>query len=273
MAASLNDYLDSYNQACTAYAQQKYEVAATLVDEVVQNVPDDANCHLLRGHIYYVLQQYDVAQQEYEKVLQLSDDQEIVGFANNGLESINQYQQASESDIGTEAIHQLETINIIEISDHLKSDIPELEDLGMFADLNSNSFELDALEELQSSIDVPEQLSSSNPFEMPSDSISFNQTSDSTASLSADPFALNQNQSGTESHAHRENEQVELDLPVFWQEEMAVENVDAPENSSNLADTATEYSQENPLIYDQNVKDTTFAEVDFSMSNSLETTP
>ena len=41
MPASLNDYLDSYKQACTAYAQQNYDVAATLVDEVVKNVPDD----------------------------------------------------------------------------------------------------------------------------------------------------------------------------------------------------------------------------------------
>ncbi len=61
MAASIDDYLEIYKQACTAYAQQNYEVAATLVDRVVQNLPDDPNSHLLRGHIYYVLQKYDVA--------------------------------------------------------------------------------------------------------------------------------------------------------------------------------------------------------------------
>ena len=61
MEANIDEYLEIYKQACTAYAQQNYEVAATLVDSVVQNLPDDANCHLLRGHVYYVLQQYDVA--------------------------------------------------------------------------------------------------------------------------------------------------------------------------------------------------------------------
>ncbi|TVP60031.1 MAG: HAMP domain-containing protein [Nodularia sp. (in: Bacteria)] len=272
MAASLNDYLDSYKQACTAYAQQNYEVAATLVDEVVQNVPDDANCHLLRGHIYYVLQQYDVAHQEYQKVLQLSDDQEIIGFANNGLESINQYQESLEPELGIEENHQLEQINVTEISDNLESNPPELEDFGMFANLDSNRFEMDSLEELQPSIDA-EELSSDNPFEMPADSISFNQTPDSTASLSEDPFALNQNQSGTESHANSEDEQVELDLPVFWQNEIASESVNEPEIGGILSDTATDYSKEIPLTYDQDVDDPAFAEVSFSTSNSLETPP
>ncbi|GAX38130.1 methyl-accepting chemotaxis protein [Nodularia sp. NIES-3585] len=273
MAASLNDYLDSYNQARTAYAQQKYEVAATLVDEVVQNVPDDANCHLLRGHIYYVLQQYDVAQQEYQKVLQLSDDQEVIGFANNGLQSINEYEEELGLAVGTEENHQLEQINVTGISDHLESDPPELEDLGMFANLDSNStFAMDSLAEPQPFIDV-EELSLSNPFEIAEDSVSFNQTSDSTTSLREDPFALNQNQSRTESHTNGEDEQVELDLPVFWQKEIELERVDEPETTRALSDTATEYSQENSLDYDENVQDTTFAEVSSSTSSSLETTP
>ncbi len=77
----------------TAYVQRNYEVAATLVDQVVQNLPNDPNSHLLRGHIYYVLQQYDVAKEEYQHVLGLTNDQEIIGFANNGIENINQYLQ------------------------------------------------------------------------------------------------------------------------------------------------------------------------------------
>ncbi|WP_414550643.1 methyl-accepting chemotaxis protein [Anabaena sp. CCY 0017] len=317
MATNLNDYLDSYNQACTAYAQQKYEVAATLVDEVVQNVPDDPNCHLLRGHIYYVLQQYDVAQEEYQKVLQLSDDQEIIGFANGGLENINQAQQRIDSGIldrNSEAMEseppELEDLGVIS---HLDSNSLELNswaspppsiddldsnslelnsfadlppsidgdsdslELNSFADLppsidgNSNSLELNSFADLPPSVDVEDL--SSNPFEIPAETTSFNPTPDSAAPLSEDPFALSPNQSEPESHPNPENEQVELDLPVFWQEEVVAESVDAPENSSNLSDAATDDFQEIPLIYDENVDDAAFAEINFSSSNIVENTP
>ncbi|HYW17980.1 MAG TPA: methyl-accepting chemotaxis protein [Nodularia sp. (in: cyanobacteria)] len=273
MAASLNDYLDSYKQACTAYAQQNYEVAATLVDEVVQNVPDDPNCHLLRGHIYYVLQQYDVAQTEYRKVLQLSDDQEIIGFANNGLENINQEQAGVESNIDPED-NDPESGNFTEIFAPVESEPPELEDLGVFGDLESHSFELNSLEELQPLADV-EELSTSDPFQIPEETISFHQTPDSTAFFSEDPFAINQNQNGKESDTNNGDEQVELDLPVFWQEEEEVvtASVEEPETSSNLSDTATDNALEIPLIYDENVDDRAFAEMVFSTSNSLANTP
>lgn len=272
MAASLNDYLDSYKQACTAYAQQKYEVAATLVDEVVQNVPDDPNCHLLRGHIYYVLQQYDVAKTEYQKVLQLSDDQEIIGFANNGLQNINQEQAALNSDIGTGENHQQEPENFCEISDDLVSDPPEFDDFEVFANIDSHSFELNSLEELPPSVDV-EDLSSINPFEMPVETISFDQTPDLTSPFSEEPFAFNQNQNGKESHANTGDEEVALDLPVFWEEENVAESVDQPETSSNLSEVAMDDSLEFSLVYDESVDDRAFSEVDFSTSNSLENTP
>ncbi|MDB9318321.1 methyl-accepting chemotaxis protein [Nodularia spumigena] len=272
MPASLNDYLDSYKQACTAYAQQNYDVAATLVDEVVQNVPDDPNCHLLRGHIYYVLQQYDVAEQEYQKVLQLSNDPEIIGFANNGLQSINQYQEPLDSQIGTEENHQPEPDHFTDISEDLESNPPELEDLGVFGNLDSNSFELNPLEEIQPFVDLDE-LPSNNPFEISSDSVSFEQTPDSTAPLSEDPFALSQNQNGKESHANTANEPFELELPVFWQEEMAAKSVNDPEITSDLSSSETDYSEEMSLVYDEDLDDTAFAAANFSTSNSLEHTP
>ena len=293
MAASLNDYLDSYKQACTAYAQQNYEVAATLVDEVVQNVPDDPNCHLLRGHIYYVLQQYDVAQTEYQKVLQLSDDQEITVFANNGLASIHEYQEGSDSDIVTGEIHQLEPKNFTENSDDLDSDPPELEDLGVFDNLDHSSLAMDSLEELQAYEDLsssnPFDLSadsvsfdqtpdltdplSANPFDLNADSVSFDQTADLTDPLSADPFAVNQNHSQTESHTHTGDEPVELELPMFWQEEMAAQRIEQPEINSNLSDETTDFASENQLVYDENVDDTAFAQANFSLNSSLENLP
>ncbi|MBW4558997.1 MAG: HAMP domain-containing protein [Trichormus sp. ATA11-4-KO1] len=260
MAASINDYLETYKQACTAYAQQNYEVAATLVDEVVKNVPDDPNCHLLRGHIYYVLQQYDIAQKEYQKVLQLSDDPEILGFANNGLENINQYQQPLEEKVAAEENHQQEPINFTEMNDALESGTPDLEGLEVLENLDSSSFDLNSFDASGESVDV-EELSLSNPFGTITDSTSFNQTPDSTPTFSEDPFAVNQNEQKSDDHS--ENEPVELELPVFWQEDIAEASFNEPEISSDLSDNESAAHS----------VDTTFTEVNLSTSNIWEPEP
>jgi twitching motility protein PilJ len=258
MAASINEYLETYKQACTAYAQQNYEVAATLVDEVVQNVPDDPNCHLLRGHIYYVLQQYDVAQQEYQKVLQLSDDVDIIGFANNGLENINQDQHPLEPDVGTEENYQPEPINFASMSDDLETGTSDLEDLGQFTNLDSNTFDFNPLEDSQYS-DAVEESSLSNPFDVLAESDALNQIPDVTTPFSEDPFAINSHHTESELNADKGNEQVELELPIFWQE-------DGLESSRDLSDTGN-------LLIDNNNVDTPFAEVDFPPESNLETIP
>ncbi|MBD2136403.1 HAMP domain-containing protein [Anabaena sp. FACHB-1237] len=90
MALNINDYNPTYDQARIAYEQEDYETAATLIDKAIRDTPDDPNSHLLRGHIYYVLQQYEVAQAEYQTVLYLSDEEEVTIIANNGLSAIHQ---------------------------------------------------------------------------------------------------------------------------------------------------------------------------------------
>jgi twitching motility protein PilJ len=260
MPASLNDYLDSYKQACTAYAQQKYDVAARLVDEVVRNVPDDPNCHLLRGHIYYVLEQYDVAQQEYQKVLELSDDEEIIGFAHKGLESINQAQEPQDSQIAiaTSEKHQSQSNNLLEDSSFLDSDTAELEDLGVFANLDSDNFELNTLDEVQQLVDF-EDLPLSNPFENSANSALFDENLEETAPLSADPFTFNDNQNSKESQAHSRNE-AELDLPAFWQEDMVAQRVDMPEITDDAPDASAFWqedviseSPETPVFWEEDM--------------------
>lgn len=140
MASSIDNYEPTYQQAMTAYVQRNYEVAATLVDQVVQNLPNDPNTHLLRGHIYYVLQQYDVAKEEYQQVLSLTNEQEIIGFANNGIENINQYLQSFGGQIDTSGSQ--EQINSSEMSDPLAYSEPELEDLGASEEFDSNNLDL-----------------------------------------------------------------------------------------------------------------------------------
>jgi twitching motility protein PilJ len=88
--ASKTDYGQKYLQAQTAYMQGNYEDAAEIVDQLVQDFPEDPGIRLLRGHIYCDLQQYDSAREEYEKVLALTDNAEYVNYANNGLAYVNQ---------------------------------------------------------------------------------------------------------------------------------------------------------------------------------------
>ena len=81
-----------YQRAQRAYMQGNYEEAATLVDRLVQEFPDDPSSRLLQGHIYCVLQQYDLAREQYNTVLGLTQDPEFVDFANRGLESVSEYE-------------------------------------------------------------------------------------------------------------------------------------------------------------------------------------
>lgn len=270
MAASIDDYLETYQQACTAYAQQDYEVAANLVDRVVQNVPDDPNCHLLRGHIYYVLQQYDVAKAEYQAVLQLSDNPEIIGFANNGLESINQYQQPLEEPFANVDNSEQNPINLTGISDTLDSSNLELEELGTFDDLDSNSFDLNSFDREPKTADL-EEPSLDSPFAIPTDSVSFNQTLDSSETLGDDPFALNLRLDEQESNANVWEKQTELELPIFWQEDSSEESFDEPEINSNLLDNSANAVSENSLEQNNSIN-SPFAEINLPTNNSSETT-
>ncbi|MBF2085105.1 methyl-accepting chemotaxis protein [Thermoleptolyngbya sp. C42_A2020_037] len=92
---SSTGYAQEYQQAERAYMQGKYDDAAAVIDRLVEDYPDDPNVRLLRGHIYcYGLQQYEIAREQYESVLALTNDPEYVDYANSGLETIQQFSDA-----------------------------------------------------------------------------------------------------------------------------------------------------------------------------------
>jgi twitching motility protein PilJ len=94
---STTKYAQDYQQAERAYMQGSYQEAADIVDRLVENYPSDPNVRLLRGHIYcYGLQQYDVAQEQYQSVLSLTSDQEYIDYANNGLAYASQFNVTNE---------------------------------------------------------------------------------------------------------------------------------------------------------------------------------
>ncbi len=89
--ASATDYAQSYQAAEKAYMQGSFEEAAQTIDLLADDYPSDPSVLLLKGHIYcYGLQQYEIAQQQYKSVLQLSSDPEFVDYANNGLDYASQ---------------------------------------------------------------------------------------------------------------------------------------------------------------------------------------
>jgi twitching motility protein PilJ len=245
MEANIDEYLEIYKQACTAYAQQKYEVAATLVDSVVQNLPDDANCHLLRGHVYYVLQHYDVAKEEYLHVLQLSDQEEIISFARNGLENISQYQQQEEQVAGVD----YEEIN----------STSEPEAITWDASNEDNNFDSSFSSEHPQAGEVSEEVYFTSPFEMPTDSTLFGTSIESSHSDGNNPFALNY-ESQLDSSSWQE--QSKLDLPAFWE--------DISEPSKDLGG-GTNSTEKNLPVNSYNSSDSPFENLDLgSTSNSLE---
>ncbi len=84
--ARSTDFAQEYQQAEKAYMQGRYDEAAEAVDRLVVDHPQDPNARLLRGHIYcYGLQRYDIAQEQYQEVLGLTQDPEYIDYANSGL--------------------------------------------------------------------------------------------------------------------------------------------------------------------------------------------
>jgi twitching motility protein PilJ len=89
--ASSTEFAQEYQQAQLAYVKGDYEEAARVIDRLVHDFPNDPSVCLLRGHIYcYGLQQYAIAKNQYEAVLELTTDPEFTAYANDGLNHISQ---------------------------------------------------------------------------------------------------------------------------------------------------------------------------------------
>ncbi len=256
MAASIDDYLETYQQAYKAYVQRNYEEAATLINQAVLSLPDDPNTHLLRGHVYNVLQQYDVAKEEYQKVLELTEDPEISDFAKNGLENISQYQQ--ELGVQFAEIDDNDPGNFSDLSDTVAFGRQELELEG-----NDN---FNGTRPALKSKDLRDEFpsSSSSPFDIPPTKITvFDSTSNSSSgNFVEDPFALNQlgDISDLNSNISTE-EQAELELPAFFKEDISKATVKEPEENSNLQASGANFTNPNSASYQYNSHDSPFTEV------------
>ena len=90
-----------YQQAVSAFIQGQYEAAKVLTQQLIAQHPRDPNIHLLQGHIFLGMTQYEAAKLEYEAVLATADgDVELLECAQNSLSDIEQFLGTIESTQG-----------------------------------------------------------------------------------------------------------------------------------------------------------------------------
>lgn len=87
---SETDYQQRYGQAQTAYLEGDLDSAINIVDGIIGDYPEDPSVLLLKGHIFLRLQKYDLAKATYQQVLNLTDHQDLVSLAQQGLAQIEE---------------------------------------------------------------------------------------------------------------------------------------------------------------------------------------
>ncbi len=278
MAPSI-DYGQMYQQAYKAYVNQKYEEAAKLIDQVVQHLTEDPNALLLKGHVYYVLQKFDIAQEAYQTVLNLTSNQELVDFARNGLENISHYQIGSDAQ-SFEVDGASNDIDDINLSDSASEEVAPIENLfdssgNDNSDNNNFAFSSDFSSENNFENEEPTELlnesSSKSPFDIGSDSQIFDAIPNfEEENLSLDnPFAQN---AGSEADIHQNDEggsKAELELPSFWQEDISDSNSKQSAQASNSS-SGEEYSPFANGEGEDNPKPNQFAQTELPPSSSLQ---
>ena len=257
MATNIDDKNSIYQQALDAYSQQDYQVAAKLIDQAIDKIPNDANSHLLRGHIYYVLEQFEIAKTEYNQVFNLTEDPETLASASSFLEQIEQF--IDNTDKNHVMSESNEVINSLENSESLENNQDELLDLGINGDLDDIQFDMTAFDENALSLDGKDDMSSENPFnsdaedwkiaELTDESLDSNNpfvidealsdlensNHDSQIEEELDsPFSLDKPLSDSENGNQEEHISGDLELPLIWQENLSEDNAQARQRNLSI---------------------------------------
>jgi twitching motility protein PilJ len=168
--ASGTNYSQEYGQAEKAYLESDFAQAAKIIDHLAEEFPNDPNVLLLRGHIYcYGFQNYDLARQQYESVLELSEEQDLVDFARSGIEQVEQLQQQSEDseldfdEDNLELPAMFDSDDIDQLEDSIGVDFPE-EDFDPSDDYDSKLNNTALESDIDQGFIPVEQDSFGNPF-------------------------------------------------------------------------------------------------------------
>jgi len=93
MASRTHKNQQEYERAKTAYITDNYEEAAEIIEKLVQESPNDPEILLLRGHIYCYFQNLEGAKEQYNLVIQNTDNEDYIECANSGLETVEQWER------------------------------------------------------------------------------------------------------------------------------------------------------------------------------------
>ena len=220
------NYLQEYGQAEQAYREGNFTQAAKIIDRLAEEFADNPSVLLLRGHIYCSgFQDYELAEEQYQAVLGLSSEDEIVECAYNAIEQVRQLQQQS-NDIG-------------QFEDEMKWNDSDDE----FSDLESNSysFELDQYNnEIAEDDDFNSPFSDSSLDNSHHDEDSFSEFDNDNEYSTENPFA---EIDSSESEYISQSESLDLDHQNnFNSASESIRFVAASENNDE-----TNYSQANSL--------------------------
>ncbi|MBD2182587.1 methyl-accepting chemotaxis protein [Aerosakkonema funiforme] len=251
--ASSTDYKQKYKQAEAAYMQGNYEQAAEIVDRLVNDFPDDPGIRLLRGHICCGLQEYNQAREQYELVLTLTDDDEYVNYANNGLEYVSQCETPPDSDTEPESLEDYEgnatyAVNSPDYAEEQNNWQQEYAAANGSTGADYQSFNLDEVDDLyQPQLDQ----NFDNPFAQSNDEYdSQNYSEEATAFI--DPFASSQSSPSyaaePQYYGDEQSDESSEEIPEWlsmeqnqnWQNYAQTEEL--PEESSPFgAESSTDY--------------------------------
>ncbi|MEL6438777.1 MAG: methyl-accepting chemotaxis protein [Cyanobacteria bacterium J06621_8] len=214
--ASGTNYSQEYGQAEKAYLESNFSQAAEIIDHLADEFPHDPSVLLLRGHIYcYGFQNYDLAKHQYESVLELSQEPDLIDFARSGIEQVEQLQQQESSELGQqelEANNMSDDQALEDSEDSIGIDFPD--EAAYEEGFESDSYSPDDLsftEELQDAaidsnldhgLETIDDDSAGNPFAEPQenaeDSFSEKEFSDPFAEFESEPSDVSESNSALE---------------------------------------------------------------------------
>jgi twitching motility protein PilJ len=95
--SSETNFIQEYGRAEKAYLEGNFEEAATAIEHLAKDCPENPHVLLLRGHIHcYGFQNYELAKQQYHLVLLVTEEPDLLDFARNGIQAANQLEEKSE---------------------------------------------------------------------------------------------------------------------------------------------------------------------------------
>lgn len=133
------DYQKKFTQARTAYLEENLEEAQDIINDIIKDYPDDPSVLLLKGHVHLRQQDYSSAKNSYKQVLELTDHQDLVSLAQQGLAEAEEEDEESfyPPEVENPFGEDVEEFNEVEATDQWTSSIQ----------LDSIDWDIDELEE------------------------------------------------------------------------------------------------------------------------------